>query len=122
MYYPRPFSSARSVTETVDFDTLPSEGVVITNVVFGYAPWEIESVEANGSKIEPIFKTEMSRLYVSRALLVRTVQWRITYTTPDPSKIDIATVSMRGEGAQRVSSCNSDAAWQTLVSGTRHSS
>jgi hypothetical protein len=122
MYYPRPFSSARSVTETVDFDTLPSEGVVITNVVFGYAPWEIESVEANGSKIEPIFKTEMSRLYVSRALLVRTVQWRITYTTPDASKIDIATVSMRGEGAQRVSSCNSDAAWQTLVSGTRHSS
>jgi len=98
------------------------EGVLITNVVFGYTPWKIESVEVNGSKIEPIFKTEMSRLYVSPALLVPAVQWRITYTTSDPSKIDIATLSIRSEGAQGVSSCNSDTAWQALLSGIRLSS
>ena len=121
-YYPRPFSSGPSVTKAFTFDTLSSEAVVITNVVFGYSTWEVESVEVNGSKIEPILKTEMSRLYVSQALpMVPAVQWRITYTTPDPSKIDITTVSTSNDGAQRVSSCNSDTALQTLVSGTRHS-
>jgi hypothetical protein len=108
------------MTKTVTFDALSSEAVVMTNVVFGYAPWEIASVEANGSKIEPTLQTEMSRLYVSQAFpTVPAVQWTITFATPDPGKIDIATVSTNGDGAARISSCNSDTAWQGLTSSTR---
>jgi hypothetical protein len=122
-YYPRPFFSGPSVTKTVTFGALPSEAVVITNVVFGYTAWEIESVEANGSKVEPTLKTEMSRLYVFQALpTLTTVRWRIIYTTPDPGKVDIATVLTSRPGAQDVSSCNSETAWQLSMNGTWHSS
>ena len=117
-YYPRSFASGPSVTETFTFDARPSEAVVITNVVFGYAPWEIASVEANGNKVEPASKTEMSRLYVAPRSMGPAVQWRISYTTPDPSRIDFATVSADDDRLQSVSSCNSDTGWQSLTRGT----
>ena len=119
-YFPRPWSSGPLMTTTVTFDALSSEAVVMTNVVFGYTPWEIESVEANGSKIEPTLKTEMSRLYVSQVLpTVPAVHWKITLTTPDTNKIDIATVSINGLARQGLSSCNSATAWSSLTSSTR---
>ena len=120
IYFPRPYSSGPLMTKTVTFDALSSEAVVMTNVVFGYMPWEIESVEANGSKIEPTLKTEMSRLYVSQVLpTVPAVHWKITLTTPDTNKIDLATVSTNDLARQGLSSCNSAAAWTSLTSSSR---